>query len=251
MDQPEHTVSPHPVLAEYYPDAANRQARVDAMFDDCAGHYDWIDGMLSFGSGRWYRRWALRQHGVQKGSRLVDVGTGTGVIALIAQEEVGPEGEVVAVDPSEGMLAQARAAGVRRAMPGHGHDLPLPDAHFDFLTMGYALRHVEDLVATFREYLRVLRPGGKVLLLEITPPKNRIGAMILRVYMRSIVPRAVRLFRRSREGEELMRYFWATIENCVPPETILAALRDVGFEAAERRVTLGVFSEYTAVRPRE
>jgi dephospho-CoA kinase len=93
------------------------------------------------------------------------VGSGTGVIAALAQEMVGPTGVVVAVDPSEGMLAEAKKAGVRDTRVGRGEALPVGDGEFDILTMGYALRHVEDLVTTFREYSRALRPGGKVLLL--------------------------------------------------------------------------------------
>src|SRR5690606_31831940 len=105
--------TPHPVLPDYYPDAASRQDIINALFDAGARHYDWIDRWMSFGTGRRYRREALQRHGVGPGLRVADVGTGTGVIALLAQELVGPAGEVVAVDPSPGMLDAARRAGVR------------------------------------------------------------------------------------------------------------------------------------------
>ena len=240
---------PHPVISRYYSSRDERQGWVDSMFDASAAHYDWITDVMSFGSGRWYRGWALRRHGLEAGMRLVDVGTGTGVIARRAQDLVGPEGEVLAVDPSAGMLEQARAAGVVNTATGQGEALPAADGHFDMLTMGYALRHVADLRMAFGEYHRVLAPGGRVLLLEITPPRSRLGYHLLRFYLRRVVPLVTRVFRRSRDAQVLMHYYWDTIENCVPPETILAALRDAGFEQVDRHVIFGIFSEYSAVKP--
>lgn len=242
-------VSPHPLISRYYADEPGRKEWVNGMFDATAGDYDWINAMMSLGSGRYYRSTALRRQGLGPGMRLLDVGTGTGVIACAAQQQVGPDGEVIAVDPSEGMLEQARTAGVNTTRLGVGEDLPAPDGYFDMLTMGYALRHVADLETTFREYLRVLKPGGKVLLLEITRPRNRIGYWILKFYLRGIVPLLTRIFRRSRQGQTLMRYYWDTIEYCVPPETILAALRRAGFESVDRHAVLGIFSEYTGIKP--
>lgn len=242
-------LSPHPLIQRYYADEPGRKEWVNDMFDATAGDYDWINAMMSLGSGRYYRSTALKRQGLGPGMRLLDVGTGTGVIACAAQQQVGPSGEVVAVDPSEGMLKQARAAGVNTTRVGVGEDLPAPDGHFDMLTMGYALRHVADLETTFSEYLRVLKPGGKVLLLEITRPRNRVGYWILKAYLRGIVPLLTRIFRRSRQGQTLMRYYWDTIEHCVPPETILTALRKAGFESVDRHVVLGIFSEYTGIKP--
>lgn len=242
-------LSPHPVLDEYYHDESERRERVDAMFDASAPHYDWINAMMSFGSGRRYRTEAMERHGVDEGMKLLDVGSGTGVLALIAQQRVGDSGRVVALDPSAGMLAQARANGVRETVTGLGEDMPFDDDEFDMLTMGYALRHVADLEATFREYRRVVRPGGKVLLLEITRPQNWLGFHFMRFYMRGLVPALTRVFRRSKDAQVLMRYYWDTIENCVPPATILGSLEKAGFEQVERNAVMGIFSEYTGIVP--
>ncbi|MEX2575754.1 MAG: class I SAM-dependent methyltransferase, partial [Halofilum sp. (in: g-proteobacteria)] len=242
-------VAPHPVIREYYADEPSRKQWVNGMFDATAGDYDWINAMMSLGSGRLYRKQALQRLGLDAGMKLLDVGTGTGVIAHAAQQQVGPTGEVVAVDPSEGMLEQARIAGVTHTLPGRAESLPVPADHFDMLTMGYALRHVADLETTFAEYRRVLKPGGKVLLLEITRPRNRVGLAVLKFYLRGVVPLITRIFRRSRKGQTLMRYYWETIEQCVPPETILSALRGAGFEQVNRHVVMGIFSEYTGVKP--
>lgn len=251
-NEPPHddsTAPPHPVITRYYGSSEERQEWVDHIFDASAAHYDWITDVMSFGSGRWYRKWALRRHGLDAGMKLLDVGTGTGVIAQLGQEQVGSDGEVVAVDPSAGMLDQARAAGVKDTRTGQGENLPVDSDRFDLLTMGYALRHVADLNVTFREYLRALAPGGRVLLLEITPPRSRIGYVLLRFYLRSVIPLVTRVFRRSRDAQVLMYYYWDTIENCVPPEAILEALRASGFEHVHRHVIFGIFSEYSGVKP--
>lgn len=243
-------VAPHPVLSAWYRDEAERRLRVNQLFDAAAGHYDWINRVMSLGSGRRYRRDALLRAGLAPGMRHLDVGTGTGVIALLGQDIVGSAGEVVALDPSPGMLEVARRAGVRTLVPGRAESLPFEDARFDLLTMGYALRHVSDLQATFTEYLRVLRPGAKVLILEITRPRPGLGYHLLKFYLGTLVPLVTRVLRRSRESQTLMRYYWDTIEHCVPPATILAALDAAGFEQVRRHVVLGVFSEYSGVRPK-
>lgn len=242
-------LAPHPLLKSYYADEPGRKRRVNEMFDESAPHYDWITGAMSFGTGRWYRGDVLKRHGVTAGTRLLDVGSGTGVIAALAQDLVGPTGAVVAVDPSEGMLAEAKKAGVRDTRVGRGEQLPVSDGEFDILTMGYALRHVEDLVTTFREYRRALRPRGKVLLLEITRPEGRVQYAMVKFYLKHIVPTVTRVVRRSAEAQKLMRYYWDTIEACVPPADILAALETAGFRDVKRHVLNGMFSEYSAIRP--
>jgi len=240
-------ISPHPVLASYYDDEADRRSKVDAMFNASAPHYDWINVLLAFGTGHKYRASAMERNGLKEGMRLLDVGSGTGALAMIGQQTVGDSGYVVALDPSEGMLAQARAKGVKNTVVGMGESIPFEDNSFDMLTMAYALRHVADLHVAFAEYHRVLRPGSKVLLLEITRPQNRLGFHLLRFYLRGIIPLITRISRRSKDAQILMRYYWDTIENCVPPETILDALRKAGFQQVERNVQVGMFSEYTGI----
>jgi demethylmenaquinone methyltransferase/2-methoxy-6-polyprenyl-1,4-benzoquinol methylase len=240
--------APHPTLTHWYADESGRLARVRRWFDSSASDYDRINALMSFGTGVWYRRSALLRLGLTPGARLLDVGSGTGVIAAAAQKLVGDAGLVVALDPSTGMLREARARGVLRIVPGRGERLPFADASFDALTMGYALRHVDDLDGALREYARVLRPGGRVLLLEITRPAGAFGLSLLRFYMRRLIPALTRLFQRGQDSDELMRYYWDTIEHCVPPQRILQALVDAGFSDTGRQVEFGMFSAYSGSR---
>ena len=117
---------------------------------------------------------------------------------------------------------------------------------FEFLSMGYALRHVGDLVTTFKEYRRTLKPGGKLLLLEITRPRTAPARFLAWIYFGLILPTLSFLITGSRDAREMMSYYWETIDACVPPETILEALEKAGFKNVNPRVEMGIFSEYQA-----
>ena len=234
---------PHPLLTRWYSSEGERQRRVRNWFDHSAASYDWITQTMSFGSGRWYRRRVLRRAGLGPGWRVLDVACGTGVLAEAASALTGSPERVVALDPSAGMLAQARRREVGRLVQATAEMLPFADGSFDCVLMGYALRHVADLRQTFAQYRRVLRPGGRLVVLEITRPGSRAAAIALRLYLRGAVPALARL--GGRPVRELMQYYWDTIEACVEPAAILQALSASGF-AARRGVELGIFSEYVA-----
>jgi demethylmenaquinone methyltransferase/2-methoxy-6-polyprenyl-1,4-benzoquinol methylase len=240
---------PHAPLPSYYGQDQQRCAWVVDLFDRTAPDYERIESLMALGSGSRYRRRALSSAGLQAGMQVIDVGTGTGLVAREAARLVGPQGGVLGVDPSAAMLANAPAmAGVRLAV-GRAESIPAPEASADFLCLGYALRHISDLSVALREFLRVLRPGGRLCLLEITCPDGRWRRALLKTYMRTLVPWAARMLARERDTPLLMRYYWDTIETCIAPPLILAALDAAGFVDVTRRVELGIFSQYCARRP--
>jgi demethylmenaquinone methyltransferase/2-methoxy-6-polyprenyl-1,4-benzoquinol methylase len=239
---------PHPPLAARYTSIEDKAAYIDQLFNAGAKHYDGVVDWGFLRSGSTYRRWALHRNGLRPGHKLLDVACGTGLVAVAAMKVLGSAENITCVDPSEGMVSVARTKLPARFVIGRAEQLPFPDNSFDFLTMGYALRHVATLEAAFREYHRVLKPGGKVLLLEVTKPPGRLGAFLFRLYFGKIYPALTQLFTRSREAREMMVYFWETMDACVPPATVLDALRVAGFGEVKRAGPLGLCSEYSAVK---
>lgn len=243
--------APHPPLGKYYPEESQRRGFVTGLFDRTAPHYDWINRVMSFGSGGRYRRDALRRAGLVAGHRLLDVAIGTGLVARAGADILGDEGQITGVDLSMGMLAEARKSLPITLVQGVAEKLPIADGCADFLTMGYALRHVTDLESTFAEYLRVLKPGGTLLILELTRPATDSAAYRLtRFYLHKVVPTLARLGPGGAESRTLMEYFWDTVDHCVPPVTILEALAGGGFVSVRQDIQHRVFSEYVATKPR-
>jgi demethylmenaquinone methyltransferase/2-methoxy-6-polyprenyl-1,4-benzoquinol methylase len=226
-------------------DLTARRRYTRRMFDSSAVDYDRVDRLFAFGTGSWYRRQALQRGGLAAGMRMLDVAVGTGLVAREALSIVGSAGGVIGIDPSAGMLAQSEAHGLTLAR-GRAEALPFAAQSFDFLCLGYALRHVADLDTVFGEFRRVLRPGGRLLMLEITRPAGRLAAAALKAYMRGLLPALSRFVARSSDTPDLYRYYWDTIEACVPPARILASMAAAGFAGTARRVSLGIFSEYSA-----
>jgi demethylmenaquinone methyltransferase/2-methoxy-6-polyprenyl-1,4-benzoquinol methylase len=180
--------------------------------------------------------------------KVLDVGVGTGLVAAQACILTGNAALVTGVDPSPGMMAAGKLPDTMVLMEGRAECLPFPDNHFDFLSMGYALRHVSDLVVAFAEFERVLKPGGRLCLLEITQAQNRFGRWLLKRYMRVVIPLLTRVVSKQENTATIWRYHWDSIEACVPPEQVLATLSAAGLTQVKRHLELGVFSEYQALK---
>src|SRR5207342_1925909 len=144
-------------------------------------------------TGEQYRKQTLREAGLAPGMRVLDVATGTGLVLRAAVEMCGQGGLAIGLDPSRGMLGECRKNCPAPLLQGRGEQLPFADASFDMVSMGYGLRHVADLRALFSEYDRVLKPGGHLLLLEITQPQSAVGRWLNRLYLRTIVPGVARI----------------------------------------------------------
>src|SRR4051812_9562998 len=166
------TLAPHPALEPYYAGQEAKQRFLRTIFDAAAADYGRVESLLAFGTGSWYRRRALRRAGLSAGMRMLDVAVGTGLVASQATRLVGAPGLVVGVDPSAGMIAASTGLAGVPLVQGRAEALPFADASFDFLSFGFALRHVDDVLTVFREFRRVLKPGGRLLMLEITRPES-------------------------------------------------------------------------------
>ena len=219
-------LAPHPTLAEFYSAPAERARFVNELFDRAARDYDWISRAMSLGTDRPYRRRALQQAGL-KG---------------VAQADL------IGLDASRGMLEENRKHRALQLVQGFGEALPFRHATFDFIVMGYALRHVEDLAALFAEFDRVLRSPGKALILEISRPSSRLGVALMRIYLQRLLPFLTQFATRHPNSAQLVKYYWATIAQCVPPASILSAFSKAGFRPVERKTRAGILSEYLGTK---
>lgn len=163
-----------------------KRRTVESMFDRIAPRYDLLNGVISLGSHRGWKRAAVRALGLAPGASIVDLACGTGDLAA----EAGARGLcAVGVDVSAGMLAVARrrraAAGLVRAS---GDALPFSSRAFDGVTCGFALRNFVDIEAVLAEVARILRPGGRAAFLEVDVPSGALVTAAHRVYFERIVP---------------------------------------------------------------
>jgi demethylmenaquinone methyltransferase/2-methoxy-6-polyprenyl-1,4-benzoquinol methylase len=202
------------------------EAQVRAMFDRIAGLYDRMNTVMTAGLHHQWRRRAVDLAAPPVGGSVLDVATGTGDLALELARRVGPEGDVIGTDFSERMLALARAkaqsAGTAtvRFEPANALSLPYPDDSFDAATVGFGARNFADLERGLREMARVVRPGGRVVVLEITTPTRpplshffelwfdrvvpALGRLAGDSQAYSYLPSSVRRFPRPHELAELM-----------------------------------------------
>ncbi len=241
--------APHRPLTDYYRTEQDRQAYLRRIFDDTAPDYDRIESMLAWGTGSRYRHDALVRAGLKPGMKVLDVGVGTGLVAAQACILTGDPALVTGLDPSPGMMAAGKLPRAMAMVEGRAESLPFPDNHFDFLSMGYALRHISDLSAAFAEFERVLKPGGRLCILEITQAQTPLGRWLLKTYMRGVIPLLARLVSSRKKTTTMWRYYWDTIEACVRPDQVIATIESVGLTHVRRHLEVGIFSEYQAVKP--
>jgi len=243
---------PEPVAPASVPaNPAQRMGFVRDMFNRTALHYDSANRLFSLGSGALYRRACLRWAGLRPGMRAVDVAVGTGLLAREMVRITGDAAAVIGVDVSEAMLAIARAKLRIPLVQAAAEALPLPSGSADFIAMGYALRHIADIPAAFREALRVLRPGGTIVLLEISAPRKRFNRAVAAAYIGKIVPLLSLLTTRDERARTLMRYHWETIVSFMPREAVLAAMTASGFQNVDHWTELDLFHCYVGRKPTE
>ena len=240
--------APHLPLTAYYQTEEERQAYLKKIFDDTAPDYNRIERLMAFNTGSGYRRQALIRAGLQTNMKVLDVGVGTGLVAAQACILTGDPSCVTGVDPSTGMMAASNVPEGMVLMEGRAEALPFPDNHFDFLSMGYALRHIGDLSKAFAEFERVLKPGGRLCILEMTKPQSSFGTWLLKTYMRGVIPLLTRIVSKQKASKTIWRYFWDSIESCVSPERVMVTLRSAGLTQVKRHLEIGVFSEYQAIK---
>ncbi len=234
-------------------EAKGRQ--VERMFDNIAHSYDMLNHAFSLGIDRYWRRAAIRSLQPYQPREILDVATGTGDFALLSARRLQPD-RILGVDLSEGMLdvgrekaARAGLSDVIRFQKDDCLNLRIADASFDAVTVAYGVRNFEDLDRGLREMWRVLRPGGRLVIIELTAPRRAPMRQLFRFYSHVLMPALGRLV--SRDGKAYA-YLPATMEAFPQGEEMQGILQRAGFaEVRFRRFTFGLSTLYTACRPAE
>jgi demethylmenaquinone methyltransferase/2-methoxy-6-polyprenyl-1,4-benzoquinol methylase len=208
--------------------------RVGAVFDSVAGKYDVMNDVMSLGIHRLWKRFAIELSGVRKGSRVLDLAGGTGDLAARLARIVGAEGEVVLADINAAMLEHGRTrlldegiAGNVRFVQANAECLPFPDNYFDCITIAFGLRNVTDKDAALRSMYRVLKPGGRLLVLEFSKPTLPGLAPLYDLYSFKLLPLMGKLIANDAES---YKYLAESIRMHPDQNTLRAMMESAGFE---------------------
>jgi len=222
---------------------------VRAMFDRIAGRYQLMNALMTFGRDRVWRRDVVLAAALPAGGRLLDLASGTGDIALEALR-LDPGTRVTAADFSLEMMrvGRRRDGGARIAWcAADALALPFADASFDAVTSGYLLRNVGDRVGAFREQVRVVRPGGRVVCLDTSPPPATPLRPLVRLYLRRVIPLLGRLIAGERSA---YAYLSASTEGFKSPDELAAIMRAAGLaDVRYRRFMAGTIAVHVGMRP--
>lgn len=238
----------------YTDDTRPKGNQVEEMFDHIAPAYDLMNRAMAFGIDKLWRRWAVKRVMRHGADRILDVATGTGDLAIRLARKVDPI-SVTGIDLSEGMLdrgrrkvADADLGDVVKLVKGDCLELPFPSDSFDAVTVAYGVRNFENILMGLKEMARVLKPGGMVMILELSTPKNRLVKWGYDLYSRHLIPAVGRLVSSDRRAYS---YLPESIAAVPQGHDMCALMEKAGLsEAAYRSLTLGTCTIYTAIKPR-
>jgi demethylmenaquinone methyltransferase/2-methoxy-6-polyprenyl-1,4-benzoquinol methylase len=212
----------------------DKQHRVAGVFDSVAGNYDLMNDVMSFGVHRLWKRFAVEHSGVRRGQKILDLAGGTGDLAERLSRMVGPDGEVVIGDINKSMLNIGRERLLDRGICGNvqyvqanAENLPFPDSSFDCITIAFGLRNVTDKPRALESMYRVLKPGGRLLVLEFSKPVVPALKQAYDLYSFRILPAMGRLIARD---EASYRYLAESIRMHPGQEDLKALMEQSGFE---------------------
>ncbi|MEP7290724.1 MAG: bifunctional demethylmenaquinone methyltransferase/2-methoxy-6-polyprenyl-1,4-benzoquinol methylase UbiE [Chloroflexota bacterium] len=219
-----------------------RAAYVQNMFDRIAGRYNLMNRLMTFGQDLRWRRFVIRQAQLKPGSRLLDLATGTGDIAFEALKQV-PDIQAVGGDFSLGMMIVGKQLAYGDRVQWSGADalnLPFPADTFDALTAGYLMRNVIDIPRAFAEQRRVLKPGGRVVILDTSPPPKNLLRPFIKIHLRYVIPLLGRLIGGNADAYQ---YLPESTQKFKTPDELATLMREAGFkQVAYQRFMFGTMA---------
>ena len=226
---------------------------VSRVFDSVASRYDVMNDAMSFGIHRLWKRIALEHTGLRPGMRALDLASGTGDLAMKMAGMVGARGQVILSDINPNMLAEGRAKLDNAGILGNvgyalanAQYLPFPSNHFDCVTIGFGLRNVTDKAMALREMARVIKPGGRVVVLEFSKPISPLISKAYDLYSFSALPVLGKLIAKDADS---YRYLAESIRKHPDQATLKAMLESAGFRNVEvRNLSAGIVAIHRGYR---
>ena len=224
------------------------------VFHSVASRYDLMNDLMSGGIHRIWKRFTIELSGVRKGNAVLDIAGGTGDLAARFADIVGPEGRVVLADINDSMLQVGRDKlldsghlGNLEFVQADAQDLPFPDDSFDCVTIAFGLRNVTDKERALASMLRVLKPGGRLLVLEFSKPENDLLGKAYDAYSFRVLPLMGRLVANDSDS---YRYLAESIRMHPDQETLKEMMEDAGFIRCEyHNMTGGIVAVHRGVKP--
>lgn len=252
-DQPEST--PRTTTHFGYRDVptGDKQKLVGEVFTSVAKSYDLMNDLMSFGTHRLWKRFFVGTSGVRKGDRVLDLAGGTGDVAALLKPVVGDTGEVVVGDINAAMLSVGRDRMTDRGLVGglrwaqlNAEKLPFPDASFDAVTMAFGLRNVTDKDQALADIHRVLKPGGRLLVLEFSRVQSKTFSKLYDFHSFNVLPKLGRLFAGDADSYQ---YLAESIRKHPDQATLKGMMEAAGFGKVEvRNLTNGVVAIHRAYK---
>ena len=227
---------------------------VAGVFHSVAAKYDLMNDLMSAGVHRIWKRFTIELSGVRPGNKVLDIAGGTGDLTAKFSRIVGPQGKVVLADINDSMLRVGRDKLIDRGIVGNveyvqanAECLPFPDNYFDCVSIAFGLRNVTDKDAALRSMLRVLKPGGRLLVLEFSKPQSAALGKLYDVYSFSALPVLGKLFANDSDS---YRYLAESIRMHPDQETLKAMMETAGFARSEYfNMTGGIVALHRGVKP--
>lgn len=217
--------------------AREKAQRVRAVFDSVATRYDLMNDLMSFGIHRLWKRFAVELAGIRRGQKILDLASGTGDLAARFAGLVGPGGLVVMTDINAAMLNQGRIRMADAGLVGNvlytqvnAERIPFPDHSFDCITIAFGLRNVTDKQQALNEMARVLRPGGRVLVLEFSHPQGKPLQSAYNLYSFKLLPKIGKVVAND---EASYRYLAESIRMHPDQETLKEMMEQAGLERCD------------------
>lgn len=233
--------------------ASEKEAKVASVFHSVAQKYDVMNDLMSFGIHRLWKKVAIELSGVRPGHRVLDLAGGTGDLTKEFSKLVGPEGKVVLADINASMLEVGRTKLTNQGYVGNidyvqanAERLPFASNQFDLITIAFGLRNVTDKQQALNDMARILKPGGRLLVLEFSKPTNPLMAKAYDLYSFTALPLMGRLIAGDADS---YRYLAESIRMHPDQETLKSMLETAGLkEATYHNLTSGVVAIHTGVK---